>query len=174
MLVGRAATVLVAPQYETVEHPYTAIIAAVDALKPGDVLISAAAGAPGVAVWGELFSHAAIGRGARGVVTDGHHRDTRMLHDLGFPVFSRGARPVDLAGRGTVVSARRPVEVAGVKIRPGDIVCADVDGIVVVPKEVAAETVEKALAKVATEDNARADLRRGALLGEVWARYRVL
>lgn len=174
MLIGRAATLLVAPQYETVEHPYDAMIAAVDSLQTGDVLVAAAAGAPGVAVWGELFSNAAVARGARGVVTDGHHRDTRLLLDLGFPVFSRGPRPVDLSGRGTVVSAGRPVEVAGVLVRSGDVVCADVDGVVVVPNDVVDETIEKAFAKVATEDNARADLRRGALLGEVWARYRVL
>ena len=173
-LVGRAATVLIAPQYEVVEQPYTAQIAAIDGLRPGDILVSAAGGAPGVAVWGELFSNAALARGARGMVTDGYHRDTRMLLDLGFPVFSRGARPVDLSGRGTVVVAGRPVEVAGVLVRPGDVLFAEIDGIVVVPAAVAEEVVEQAFAKVATEDNARADLRNGALLSEVWAKYRVL
>ena len=174
VLVGRASTALVAPQYETVEQPYTAQIAAVDALTPGDVLVVGAGGAPGVAVWGELFSNAALARGARGMVTDGYHRDTRMILDLGFPVFSRGARAVDISGRGQVVEAGRPVAVAGVTVRAGDIVFAEIDGIVVVPAEVAAETVERAFAKVATEDDARADLRNGALLGEVWAKYRVL
>ena len=173
-LVGRAATVLIAPQYETVEQPYTAQIAAIDALRPGDVLVSAAGGAPGVAVWGELFSNAAMARGARGVVTDGYHRDTRMLLDLGFPVFSRGARPVDLSGRGTVVAAGRPVELAGVLIRNGDVVFAEIDGVVVIPADVATEVVDKAFVKVATEDSARADLRNGAYLADVWTKYRVL
>ncbi|CAA9548376.1 MAG: hypothetical protein AVDCRST_MAG59-1540 [uncultured Thermomicrobiales bacterium] len=173
-LVGRAATMLVVPQVEVVEQPYTAQIAAIDAIAAGDVVVIGAGGAPGVAVWGELFSNAAWARGARGTVTDGFHRDTRMLLDLGFPVFSRGARPVDISGRGTVVAAGRPVEVAGVTVRAGDIVFAEIDGIIVVPSEVAAETVERAFAKVATEDDARAELRKGALLGEVWAKYRVL
>ena len=174
VLVGRAATLLVAPQYETVAQPYTNQIAAIDALRPGDVVVVGVGGLRDVSTWGELFSNAARARGARGVVTDGGHRDTRMLLELGFPVFSAGARPVDISGRGTVVSAGRPIECGGVLVRPGDLVFAEIDGIVVIPEAVAIETVERAFAKVATEDNARADLRDGTLLGEVWAKYRGL
>lgn len=173
-LVGRAATMLVAPRDEVVAQPYTNQIAAIDALQPGDVAVAGVGGMTGVAVWGELFSNAALARGARGFLTDGMHRDTRMLLDLGFPVFSRGARPVDISGRGTVVSHGRPVAVAGVLVRPGDVVFAEIDGIVVIPQDVAAEAVERAFEKVAKEDGARADLRRGSLLSEVWAKYRVL
>ena len=97
-----------------------------------------------------------------------------MLLDLGFPVFSAGARPFDIAGRGTVVGWGRPVECGGVLVRPGDLVFAEVDGIAVVPREVEVEAVERAFAKAAVEDGARDDLRAGALLGEVWAKYRVL
>jgi regulator of RNase E activity RraA len=173
-LVGRAATMLVGPQYEVVEQPYTNQIAAIDALQLGDVAVAGVGGMSDVAVWGELFSNAALARGARGFLTDGRHRDTRMILDLGFPVFSRGARPVDISGRGTVLSHGRPVEVAGVVVKPGDVIFAEIDGIVVVPQEMAEETVERAFAKVAKEDGAREDLRRGALLSEVWAKYRVL
>lgn len=174
VLVGRAATAQVAPRYEVVEQPYTAQIAAIDGLTPGDVLVVGAGGAPGVAVWGELFANAALARGARGLVTDGFHRDTRMLLDLGFPVYSRGARAVDISGRGMVVAAGRPVEVAGVLVRPGDLVFAEIDGQVAIPADIALEVVDRAFTKVATEDNARRDLRNGALLGEVWTKYRVL
>jgi regulator of RNase E activity RraA len=174
VLVGRAATVLVGPQYEVVAQPYTNQIAAIDSLQPGDVVVTGVGRMTNVAVWGELFSNAAMARGARGFVTDGCHRDTRMLLDLGFPVFSRGARPVDISGRGTVISHGRPIEVGGVLVRPGDIVFAEVDGIVIVPGEVAEETVRRAFAKVEKEDGARADLRAGSLLSEVWAKYRVL
>ena len=127
-----------------------------------------------VAVWGELFSNAARARGARGVLTDGCHRDTRMVLDLGFPVYSRGPRPVDISGRGTVISVGRPIEVAGVRVRPGDVVFAEVDGIVIVPEEVIEETVSRAFEKVAKEDGAREDLRADYLLSEVWSKYRVL
>lgn len=174
VLVGRAATVLVGPQYEVVEHPYTNQIAAIDALQPGDVVVSGVGGMTNVAVWGELFSNAARARGARGFLTDGCHRDTRMVLDLGFPVFSRGPRPVDISGRGTVISIGRPVEVAGVLVHPGDVVFAEVDGVVIIPQDAAEVTVSRAFEKVAKEDGARADLRAGRLLSEVWSKYRVL
>ena len=174
VLVGRAATVLIGPRYEVVEHPYTNQIAAIDALAPGDVLVSGVGGMTNIAVWGELFSTAAKARGARGFLTDGCHRDTRMVLDLGFPVYSRGARPVDMSGRGTVISVGRPIAVAGVLVRPGDVVFAEVDGIVILPRDVAEETVTRALEKVSKEDGAREDLRAGRLLSEVWTKYRVL
>ena len=174
VLVGRAATVLVGPQYEVVDQPYTNQIAAIDALQPGDVAVSGVGGMTNVAVWGELFSNAAKARGARGFLTDGCHRDTRMVLDLGFPVFSRGPRPVDISGRGTVISIGRPVEVAGGVVHPGDVVFAEVDGVVIVPQNVAEATMSRAFEKVAKEDGAREDLRRGHLLSEVWSRYRVL
>ena len=174
VLVGRAATVLVGPQYEVVDQPYTNQIAAIDALKPGDVVVSGVGGMTNVAVWGELFSNAARARGARGFLTDGCHRDTRMVLDLGFPVFSRGPRPVDISGRGTVISFGRPVEVAGVIVRTGDVVFAEVDGVVIIPQDLAEETMSRAFEKVAKEDGAREDLRAGRLLSEVWSKYRVL
>jgi regulator of RNase E activity RraA len=174
VLVGRAATVLVGPQYEVVDQPYTNQIAAIDALLPGDVVVSGVGGMTNVAVWGELFSNAAKARGARGFLTDGCHRDTRMVLDLGFPVFSRGLRPVDISGRGTVISIGRQVEVAGVVVRPGDVVFAEVDGVVIIPQDLAEETMSRAFAKVANEDGAREDLRKGRLLSEVWTKYRVL
>lgn len=174
VLVGRAATVLFAPQYETVPEPYTTQIAAIDALEPGDVGVLATGGYQGAAYWGELFSNAARARGARGILTDGYHRDTRKILDLGYPVFSIGARPFDISGRATAISYGRPVVCGGVLVKPGDIVFAEIDGIAVIPQEVAAQTVEGAFAKVAKEDRARDDLRAGALLSEVWRKYKVL
>ena len=174
VLVGRAATLLVGPQYEVVEQPYTNQIAAIDALEPGDVVVSGVGGMTNVAVWGELFSNAAKARGARGFLTDGCHRDTRMVLDLGFPVFSRGPRPVDISGRGTVISIGRPIEIAGVVVHPGDVVFAEVDGVVIIPQDLAEVTVSRAFEKVAKEDGAREDLRAGRLLSEVWSKYRVL
>lgn len=174
VVVGRAATLLVAPQYERPEQPYTEQIAAIDALRPGDVPVIGTGGLTSAAVWGELFSNAARGRGARGLVTDGYHRDTRMLLELGFPVFSAGARPFDIAGRATVISHGRPVACGGVLVHPGDLLFAEIDGIAVIPRAAAAEVVERAFAKAATEDRARDDLRAGALLGDVWRTYRVL
>ena len=173
-VVGRAATVRYAPQYEVPPEPYTTIIAAIDALQPGDVPVLATGGLESATFWGELFSNAARARGARGAVMDGYHRDTRKILQLGFPVFSTGSRPVDVAGRAQAVDFGRPVVCGGVLVRPGDIIFAEIDGIVVIPQEVARETVDRAFQKVATEDRARMDLRAGALLSQVWQTYKVL
>jgi 4-hydroxy-4-methyl-2-oxoglutarate aldolase len=174
ILVGRAATVHCTPQYEVPPEPYTGIIAAIDSLRPGDVAVLATGGHEGSAYWGELFSNAALARGARGTVVDGYHRDTRKVLDLGYSLFSTGARPFDSAGRATVSSCGRPVVCGGVLVRPGDIVFAEIDGIAVIPHEVADETVARAFEKALKEDHCRDDLRAGALLGEVWKRYKVL
>jgi 4-hydroxy-4-methyl-2-oxoglutarate aldolase len=174
VLVGSAHTILMAPIYEMKPEPYTKIIAAIDALQPGNVGVVATSGLANAAYWGELFSNAAAGRGARGMLLDGYHRDTRKILELGFPVFSTGARPFDAAGRTQCIDFDCPVVCGGVKVFPGDIVFAEVDGIAIVPAAVAEECVAKAFEKVATEDRARDDLRDGALLGEVWNRYRVL
>lgn len=173
-LVGRAHTVQFAARPELVEAPYTTQIAAIDALQPGDVAVQATGGDEDAAYWGELFSNAALGRGARGVVVDGFHRDTRKILELGFPVFSTGARPLDISGRAEAVGFGRPVVCGGVRVEQGDLIFAEVDGIAVLPAAVVEEVVERAFAKVATEDRARGDLRAGALLGEVWATYGVL
>ena len=173
-LVGRAHTVQFAPRPDLVEAPYTTQIAAIDALRPGDVAVQATGGQEDAAYWGELFSNAALGRGARGVVIDGYHRDTRKILELGFPIFSTGARPLDISGRAEAVSFGRPVVCGGVRVEPRDVVFAEVDGIAVIPAAVVDEVVELAFAKVATEDRARDDLRDGALLSEVWSTYKVL
>lgn len=173
VVVGRASTVLFAPIYEVPAEPYTTQIKAIDALEPGDVGVLSTGGINST-YWGELFSNAAIARGARGIVIDGYHRDTRKILDLGFPVFSTGSRPVDIAGRAQAIAYNVPVQCGGVLVRPGDIIFAEIDGIAVIPQEVADEVVTKAFEKVATEDRARDDLREGAYLADVWAKYRVL
>ncbi len=173
-LVGRAHTVLMAPIYETIDEPYTVQIAAIDSIEPGDVGVEATGGITGNAFWGELFSNAVLGRGGRGMVMDGYHRDTRKVLELGFPVFSTGARPFDLAGRAQAIDFGCPVECGGVLVNPGDVIFAEIDGIAVIPAAALDDTVRLAFEKVAQEDRARDELRSGALLSEVWNRYRVL
>src|SRR5680860_1088890 len=166
VLVGCAHTVLMAPIHEMKEEPYTVQIAAIDAVQPGDVGVEATGGITGNAFWGELFSNAVLGRGGRGMVIDGYHRDTRKILELGFPLFSTGARPYDLAGRAQAIDYGCPVSCGGVLVNPGDVVFAEVDGIAVIPAEVAEETVRLALKKDVKEDRARDELRSGALLSD--------
>jgi 4-hydroxy-4-methyl-2-oxoglutarate aldolase len=174
VVVGRAHTVLSCDVYATPEKPYDAEIAAIDSLKPDDVLVASTNRSTRTCLWGDLLSTASRARGARGAIIDGHVRDVRRIEQMGFPVFATGIRPIDSYGRGAVLGHGMPINCGGVTVNQGDIVFADVDGIVVIPSQIALEVVERARAKVSGENNTRADLERGDYLRDVFARYGVL
>jgi regulator of RNase E activity RraA len=177
VLAGRARTGLYMLAYEVREgeNPYEVEIALVDDLKAGDVPVLACNGpTQRIAPWGELLSTAAQARGAAGCITDGLVRDVRQIREMRFPVFHGGIGPLDTKGRARMVQRDVPVECAGVKVRSGDILFGDVDGVVVIPQERAAEVLAKAKEKVAGEGRTRDELRQGRLLGEVFEKYRIL
>ena len=131
---------------------------------------------PGVraASWGELFSCAAMGRGAGGVVIDGFARDAAAIQALGFPAFARGLSPLDTFARAVVTGIDVEARVGGVDVRPGDLVVGDVDGIVVIPQEMAADVAEAVATKHRLEGQARVDLLAGISIRKVWTKYGVL
>ena len=177
VLAGRARTGLYMLAYEISEgeNPYEVEIALVDDLKPGDVPVLACNGpTQRIAPWGELLSTAAQARGAAGCITDGLVRDVRQIRDMRFPVFHGGVGPLDTKGRARMVQRDVPVECAGVKVRDGDLVFGDVDGVVVIPQERAGEVLARAREKVAGEGRTRDELRQGRLLREVFEKYRIL
>jgi 4-hydroxy-4-methyl-2-oxoglutarate aldolase len=174
VLVGRAATMLAGEQIEVEGEPYALQVEAIDALREGEVVVATTHDSPHAAFWGELFSTAAKARGARGLVLDGLVRDRRKMDEKGFPAFATGARPVDSMGRLTVYAYGVPVRCGGVVVRPGDLVFAEPDGVVVVPSEAEEEVVSAALEKVGKEDRVREELAAGSSLAEAWARHRVL
>jgi regulator of RNase E activity RraA len=176
-LIGRARTGLYMPVYQTRtgENPYEVEIALVDHLKPNDVVVLACSGPTDrIAPWGELLSTASQVRGAAGCVTDGLVRDVKQIRAMNFAVFHGGIGPLDTKGRARKVERDVAVECAGVAVRPGDIVFGDVDGVVVIPREREAEVVRLALEKVAGENQSRAALRAGELLGDVFRRLGIL
>jgi regulator of RNase E activity RraA len=157
------------------ENPYEVEIALVDDLKPGDVAVLACGGPTDrIAPWGELLSTASRARGAAGCVTDGLVRDVRQIREMGFPVFHGGIGPLDTKGRARMMERDIPVECGGVHVRSGDMVFGDVDGVVIIPQERAAEVIARAQEKVRGEDSTRAELEQGRLLAEVFAKYRIL
>ncbi len=177
VLVGRARTGLYMPVYQAREgeNPYEVEIALVDDLKPGEVAVLACGGPTDrIAPWGELLSTAARARGAAGCVTDGLVRDVRQIRGMGFPVFHGGIGPLDTKGRARMMERDIPVDCGGVHVRSGDIVFGDVDGVVIIPQERAAEVIARAQEKVRGEDNTRAELEQGRLLAEVFAKHRIL
>ncbi len=173
-LVGRAHTVLTADVYQRPEEPYRMEIEAVDALKPGDVMVASTNHSRRTCFWGELLSTAAVARGATGCAIDGHTRDALRIIEMGFPVFTTGFRPVDSSTRSTVMAYGCPVEVGGVLVHAGDIIFGDFDGIVVIPPDRLGEVVTAAHQKVTSENSSRDMLRQGATLREVYDRFGVL
>lgn len=171
---GWARTFSYVDVYHIPANPYTMEIEALDSVLAGEVIVASTAGSLQNAPWGELLSTAARARGARGAVIDGLVRDVRKIQELGFPVFARGIKPVDSKGRGTIIDYNVPVECAGTRISPGDLVFADYDGVIVVPAEVLPDVIRLATEKVAKEDGSRAELLRGAYLRDVFAKYGVL
>lgn len=172
--VGRAMTVLCTDVYQIPDLPYQMEIEAVDALKPNDVLVCTTNGSDRYSFWGELLSTAAIARGANGAVIDGFIRDTKAIIEIGFPVFCTGFSPLDSNGRGDVVAYNVPIKCGGVAVDPGDIIFADHDGIVVIPKKIENEIIRGAIEKISTENQIRDELRKGSMLKSVFDRYGVL
>lgn len=173
-VIGRAHTVLTADVYERPAEPYRLEIESVDALQAGDVMVACTNGSERTCFWGELLSTAAVARGATGCVIDGHTRDALRIIEMGFGVFCTGFRPVDSSSRSVVIDYKVPVRCGGVLVRQGDIVFGDFDGIVCVPRDRLAETVERALAKVEGENRSREMLLEGHKLRDVYDRFGVL
>lgn len=174
VLVGRAKTT----RWEEVEgedpQPYELELRAVDECRADDVFVAAAGGSLRSGLWGELLSTAARNRGCVGAVVDGAVRDVRQMRAMGFPILARGTCVLDSKHRERVVAIDVEVEVGGVCIAPGDLVFADVDGVVVVPKAVEAAAVRGAWEKVHAENAARDAIRRGMGASDAFSRYGVL
>lgn len=105
------------------------MLAALQQSGPGDVLV--VAGSEQHAVAGELFGTEAMRRGMAGIVIDGFCRDTATLARLDLPVYARGRVPSAPPARSTEIVLQQPITVAGVPVRPGDLVLGDDDGLVV-------------------------------------------
>lgn len=174
VLVGRANPCAVVEVGELEDDPYEGVIAALDQVREGEVVVLAAGGTQRAALWGELFSTAAAGRGARGTVVDGPVRDQRAIVELGYPVFARSASPLDCAGRAAVTAHRTPASCGGLRITPGDLIVGDVDGLVVVPERLVDETIAGALEKVARESGMRDALAGGRSLREAYDEHQAL
>lgn len=176
MLLGYARTGLYHDVYEVKEgeNPYELEIALIDDLKPGEVPVLACGATGRIAPWGELLSTASVARGATGCVTDGLVRDIRIIRQMGFPVFHGGIGPLDSKGRGELVEMDGVIECGGVRVRSGDLVFGDADGVIVIPREVRDETIAQALEKVSAENKTRDELAKGAKLKDIYDKYGVL
>lgn len=155
-LAGTAVTVSSHPGDNLMVH------AAVEVCQQGDVLVVAPTAPSTHGMFGELLATSLMARGVRALVVDAGVRDTAELRDMGFAVW---ARHVSCEGtvKASAGSVNVPVVVGGVVVRPGDVVCGDDDGVVVVPRDEAAWAVERSRSRVVREDATRSRLAAGAL-----------
>jgi regulator of RNase E activity RraA len=174
VLVGRCRTTLWADMAHPDPKPYELELQAVDACQPDDVLICAANGSNRSGIWGELLSTAARNRGCIGAIVDGMVRDVRQMSKMGFPVWALGTNLLDSLHRQRVIDVDVPVELGGIEFRSGDLVIADVDGVVVVPRELEAEATRRAWEKVHAENITRDAIREGMLASAAYQKYGVL
>ena len=155
-IAGSAVTVLSHPGDNIMIH------AAVEMCQPGDVLVVANTAPSTHGMFGDLLATSLIARGVRGLVIDAGVRDTADLRSMGFPVWAQ-----HVSCQGTVKnspgSVNVPVILGGVTVQPGDVVCADDDGVVIVERADAAWALERSDARLAREEQMRVTLESGEL-----------
>jgi RraA family protein len=135
-LAGPACTAKVFPGDNLMVHKV------LDVARPGDIVMIDAGASPMNAVLGDLVSTKARHRGIAGFIVDGLIRDLPEILTLDFPVFARGTSPIGPLHRGPG-EINYPICCGGIVVNPGDVVVADAAGIVVVPREVAEELLER-------------------------------
>jgi len=170
---GRVRTLLNAPRRTGRDNPYKLALKFMDSLKPGDVAVAAATKPLEAGIMGELSATAMKRRGARGCLVDGFTRDAKKIIRMQFPVFAKGVSPIDTTDRAAVVEYDCPISFAGRKTVPGQIVYADFDGIIFIPKEAENEVIRKAVERVKKETRVRSALRRGIKAQDAWKKYHV-
>ena len=158
---GPALTVELRPGDNLMIHAAMAIA------QPGDVIVVDGKGDLNSALMGEIMCQQCAAIGIAGVVIDGAVRDSEAIRALGLPMYAAGLNPngptKNVAGR-----LNHPISIAGVTVRPGDLVVGDADGVTVVEREKAAAMLPLAAEKVAAETKRIADIKSRKALRPGW------
>jgi 4-hydroxy-4-methyl-2-oxoglutarate aldolase len=170
---GRAVTLLNAPNTDAAD-PYGLVIRCIDAMSPGSILVTTGSVHLQTGIMGELTATALRVKKCHGAIVNGYTRDSRKLIAMEYPTFAWGGSPLDTTGRVRVVESNIPITIGSVCITPGDLVFADLDGIVVIPRTAEQETINRVLERVGTENAVRGELAEGSAMSAVWSKYRVL
>jgi len=182
VVIGRAMPVLSADVFgervvgsknKLLEKPFGLMLEALDDLRANEVYINTGS-SPRNALWGELMTTRARKLGSAGAVVNGYARDTRAVLKMDFPTFAFGSYGQDSGPRYKVLDFRIPVEIGCVRVRPGDIVFGDIDGVCVVPAEAATEVFTRALEKVRGERLVKKALEEGSTAVAAFEKYGVM
>ena len=182
IVIGRAMPVLsvdvfaekiAASANPLMNKPFGLMLEALDDLRANEIYVNTGS-SPRNALWGELMSTRARKLGSRGAVLNGYVRDTKAILNMNFPTFGFGSYGQDSAPRYKVVDFRVPIEIGGVRIRPGDILFGDIDGVLVVPAEAETEVFTRALEKARGEKLVRKAIEQGSTAVEAFAKYGIM
>ena len=160
-LVGTAATMKLVPVEESKESPVIGTLKAIMAGQPGDVLVIDFGGNTAVNTMGGVAGATAAKWGLTGCVSDGVVRDIDEYKLMNFPVFARGPIQSSIRNRCGFAGFGIEVKLDGVRVRPGDLIVGDENGILVIPRERASEVLEIAQQLKVVEDGVIAAVRRG-------------
>ena len=172
-LAGKAMTVLMIDVFGPQKKPFGLLTEALDQLQENEIYI-ATGGTQRCAYWGELLTATARTCGAAGAVVNGWHRDTPQVLEQNWPVFSQGCYAQDSSVRTQVVDFRCPIEIGQATIHDGDLLFGDVDGVLVIPQQIADEVIEKSLEKAAGEKVVRKAIEAGMSATDAFAKFGIL
>jgi len=167
-IAGTAFTVRFIPASQTEFKPWVTYI---DKAQSGDVIVIDNGGRTYCTVWGGLLSARARDMGIKGTVIDGVCRDVDVIKALRYPVFSRGRFMMTGKDRVQLAGLNEPVSIAGILVKPGDIIVADDNGVLVVPLEKAEEILQAAMEINEKEGKILEEVKRGIPLAEARAKY---